>query len=229
MFYYLGIDIAGKRNTWAVALRFDGDRLILSEELSLKIPSQPRCSELKEVLKFCQENKVLGCSIDAPLSFSISIEDGLRKSDKKLKELLSRIHPQATRWVVSYNTLMAVPLRGFLLAEAINPYCGTIVETHPRASLLFCLSEESRHLAIDYKKEPKAVSKYEKDFKRLFESGFRIRLPKGLKLNDGVIDAIVCGFTAFLFARAPESLEFLPSESQLRGFGPFVVIRSFKF
>ena len=41
MFYFLGIDIAGSKNTWVVALKKDKDFLKICPLLSLKSPSNP--------------------------------------------------------------------------------------------------------------------------------------------------------------------------------------------
>ncbi|OAQ20575.1 hypothetical protein [Thermosulfurimonas dismutans] len=80
--YFLGVDLAGEANTWAVALR---------------------------------------------------------KEDA------------ARNWVVSYHGLQAVPVRGKILAEALSPVVETILETHPRVSLYFCLQEEMKDLVFLYK------------------------------------------------------------------------------
>ena len=177
--------------------------------------------EIKDVIKFCLNYKVLGVGIDAPLSFSL-FEDrrGLRSSDRILKEMLPK---KAKNWVVSYHTLMAVPLRALLLAEKLSPFCGTILETHPRACFYFSLAEEYKPLAFKYKKE-NLIAEEVGFILKMFEERFRL---KGLikeSVVEGVIDAIFCGLAVYFFHRFPEKLKFLPSEPSATGFGPFVII-----
>ncbi len=226
MFYFLGIDIAGSNNTWVVALGFSKDEntLIPVEALSLKNFSFPEpLLELEEVVKFSLKNRVIGAGIDAPLSFSL-IEDkkGFRTADKFLKSILP---PRAKNWVVSYNALMAVPLRGLLLARKLSPFCGTIIETHPRASFYFCLPEQYKFLAFKYKKS--SLLHEEKILIINIFKKFGIKKFKENLLVEGIIDAIFCALAVYFFHRAPEKLLFLPDTPSAEGYGPFVIIKSF--
>ncbi len=219
MFYYLGIDIAGYRNTWVIAIGLRKERLYLERLLSLRNPLKPKSISLKEVLQFCIDNRVLGIGIDSPLSFSIENENGIRTSDRYLKKLLPK---EAKNWVVSYNTLMAVPLRASILAKHLSPYCGTIIETHPRASFYFILPENKKPLAFIYKK---VNLKNEKRFLiNWLKETFDLCIPFEIKLTEGILDAILCGLAGYLYHRYPERLIFLPGEKDLKGFGPFVII-----
>ena len=223
MFYFLGIDIGGKDNTWVIVLEKRDSGWILKPELSLDV-SEGRSVALSEILDFAFKNKVLGVAIDAPLSFSVNCNSGLRKSDLELKKLLKQRLKGAERWVVSYNTLMGIPLRSFLLAEKLAPICGAIIETHPRAGLFFLTCEKEPYLAVEYKKSKEALKKA----KEFMFNKFNIESEVEMPLKEGLIDALVCSITIGLYFYAPERLIFLPAE-ELRGFGPFVVLAPFKF
>ncbi len=221
MFYFLGIDLAGTKNTWAVSLEKKGNYLSLTETLSLKKPEQPLAiKDLFEVVSFCTKNRVLSVAIDAPLSFSLSNLTGFRLSDIKLKEMLPK---NAKKWVVSYHALMGVPIRAFLLAQEISTYCGTILETHPRACFYFTLPEDKKYLAFEYKK--RKLTEEEKSFllQFLFKK-FHLKFLFSFSLNEGILDAIFCALVASFYIFFPEKLYFLPSESGLKGFGPFVLL-----
>ena len=221
MFYYLGIDIGGGANTWALALeRHPSEKKLslVSGELSLK--DKPSPVSLQEICEFLFKRRVLVTALDAPLSFSLALEKGLRRSDQALRELLPS---KAKSWVLSYHGLMGIPLRAYLLAKSISPYCGTILETHPRASLYFLLPNAKREIAFKYKKEglSEAEILWLRDFLREL---FSLDAPLDLLKRDGVLDALICALTAYLYQKAPEKLFFLPQEEDLEGFGPFVVI-----
>ncbi len=219
MFYYLGIDIAGYKNTWAVVLSLEKKGIYLKSILSLENPLKPKSMSLKDIANFCQNNKVLAVAVDAPLSFSIESEKGIRNSDKVLRDLLPS---EAKPWVVSYNALMAIPIRAYLLAQTIAPYCGTIIETHPRASFYFSLPDNKKTLAFIYKKVN--LNKEKKFLINWLENKFDLCLPFDFKVTEGILDAILCAVTGYFYHRYPEKLLFLPEESNLKGFGPFVVI-----
>ncbi|AEH22472.1 hypothetical protein TOPB45_0366 [Thermodesulfobacterium geofontis OPF15] len=220
MFYFLGIDIAGSKNTWVIALKNEDKILKLCPLLSLETPSFPSYIEdFSLIINFCKKNKVLAVSIDAPLSFSFKDKKGLRISDKALKELLPK---KARSWVVSYHTLMAVPIRALLLSEALSPFCGTIIETHPRASFYFCLPENKKELAFIYKK---SLPEDEKNFLiEWLKEKFNLSIDFEFNLTEGILDAIMCALACYFYHRMPEKLIFLPGEEALKGFGPFVVI-----
>ena len=62
---------------------------------------------------------------------------------------------------MSFNSLMAVPIRGRMLADHLSPRVGTLLKTHPRASLLFGLDhvEEEIHEAIRHYKRKRSDTK----------------------------------------------------------------------
>lgn len=220
MFYFLGIDIAGSKNTWVVVLKNEKDFLELSPLLSLETPSNPNYIEdFSLLINFCKKNKVLGVAFDAPLSFSLKDKKGFRPSDKTLRELLPS---RARAWVVSYHTLMAVPIRALLLSEALSPFCGTIIETHPRASFYFCLPENKKELSFIYKKK---ISEEEERFLiEWLKEKFNLKINFKFKLTEGILDAIICALACYFYHRVPEKLIFLPMEETFKGWGPFVII-----
>ncbi|HIE32477.1 MAG TPA: DUF429 domain-containing protein [Thermodesulfobacteriaceae bacterium] len=216
--YFLGIDLAGEKNTWIVALK---EGRTLSFEILKPV-------SLESIVSFCEKHWVLGVAIDAPLTFGLKDEKGFRESDQKLRNLLPK---EASNWVVSYHGLQAVPIRGKILAEALSPVVGTILETHPRASLYFFLPKEMKELTFRYKPKkglPKAVQ--EEALKKIW--GYLLKsfdIPtESLEnhISDGLVDALVCALTAWLFHRAPENLISLSSKALgTFGRGPFVVIQ----
>lgn len=221
MFYFLGIDLAGSKNTWAVSLEKGEKGLALTPVLSLKNSSSPSIiTDLFEILSFCMKNKVLSVAIDAPLSFSLSNSTGFRLSDRKLKELLPK---KAKNWVVSYHALMGVPIRALLLAQEISPYCGAILETHPRACFYLALPEDKKYLAFEYKKR-NLNEEEEKFLLKFFLEKFKLKISFPFSFKEGIIDAIFCALVANFYFSSPERLLFLPSEEGLKGFGPFVLL-----
>ena len=212
---FLGIDLGGENNTWVIALK----RKTLEVEL---IPFKV----LKDIVSFCEKHLVLGVGIDAPLTFGLEDEKGFRKSDEKLKKLLPQ---EAENWILSYHSLQAIPIRGKVLAEALSPIVGTILETHPRSSLYFLLPEKEKHLAFLYKNPKIPSSEKEQTCEKILDFlkkhlNLKIILAK---LNDGIIDALVCAITAYFFHNFPEKLEFLSYPvNPCFGRGPFVIIKS---
>ncbi len=217
VFYYLGVDIAGESGTRAIALpdKEEGRLLI------------PKARFLESLVSFCEEKRVIAVAIDAPLTFGLRDERGLRDSDRKLRGLLP---PKARSWVVSYHGLQAVPIRGKILAEALGPLVGTILETHPRASLYFLLPDPLKPLVYLYKPrrgipEPERQEACARILDYLSKK-FHLRAEE-LAPDDGLLDALVCALTARAFHRHPESLLFLSREARgIYGRGPFVVFRA---
>jgi len=222
MFYCLGIDLGGEEKTFALALKEKEGRLSLERALSLK--EEPfKGVSLKEILDFVIKERVLVTAIDAPLSFSPFIEKGYRKADLVLRELLPG---KKKSWVLSYHALMGIPLRGFLLARGLSPYCGAILETHPRASLYFLLPEPQKALSEKYKKG--GLEKEEALFlEEFFKEKFGLAVPFSLFEKDDLVDALLCALTGYFYLKNPEKLHFLPQEEGLSGFGPFVVLKPF--
>jgi predicted nuclease with RNAse H fold len=220
MFYFLGIDIAGSKNTWAVSLKYEKSFLKLCPSLSLKSPLEPSYTEdFLPIIEFCMKEKVLSVAIDAPLSFSLEDKKGIRLSDKALKKILPS---KARSWVVSYHALAAIPIRALLLSEALSPFCGTIIETHPRASLYFCLPQDKKEISFRYKKNLSAADK--KFLIAWLKKKFQLSIDFDFNLTEGILDAIMCALAGYFYHRAPEKLIFLPSEKNFKGFGPFVII-----
>ena len=188
-----------------------------------------RSGLLRDLVAFCETHPVLGVAIDAPLTFGLADRKGFRETDRKLRSLLPR---EARNWVVSYHGLQAVPIRGKILAEALSPVVGTILETHPRSSLYFLLPETEKHLAFEYKlrggwpstagqRASRRILRYLKE-----RFGIKIYLPEEEEINDGLVDALLCALTVYLFHTAPENLLFLSRRAQgFSGRGPFVVIK----
>ncbi len=223
MFYFLGVDLGGSSKTYALALKEERKKVKLIKALSLT-EKKIKALSLKEIEIFTKENRVLGCAIDAPLSFSPSIEKGLRKSDQSLRSLLPK---KAQGWVLSYHTLMGIPIRGYLLAQNLSPFCGALLKTHPRASFYFLLPEEKRAITFKYKKE--ALTLEEKTFlSELFSSQFSLEVPLPIFEHPDSLDALICALTVYFYFKNPEKLLFLPQEEELQGFGPFVIIKDLK-
>ncbi|MCS7149727.1 MAG: DUF429 domain-containing protein [Caldimicrobium sp.] len=222
MFYFLGIDIGGGDNTWVVVLVEDPTE---KGKLSLSLnhfegESAGRVS-LKDIILFVRSHKVLTVTMDTPLSFSLGLKKGWRKGDLALKDLLPK---EAKRWVLSYNALMGIPIRGYLLAQALSPYCGTILESHPRASLHMILPEDKKYLSHKYKREHLQESEC-LFLKGFFAEIFGLDIALELLTNSGFIDALLCAVTGFYLCREPEKLIFLPPEEEALGFGPFVIFK----
>ena len=192
----------------------------MERALSLKKDAPEACS-VEEIFEFVRNNAVLGIAIDAPLSYSLTLKKGLRSADFALKELL----PKGYRnWVLSYHALMGIPLRGFLLAQRLSPYCGAILETHPRASLYLILPEEKKDLAYKYKKERLNKGDFEY-LASFFKECFSLELLENHLYSPDLFDALLCALAAYLYLKMPEKLLFLPMEEKdLTGYGPFVVI-----
>ncbi len=211
---FVGVDVAGEENTWAVVL--SGDLTVLPV-LSL---SEGRSVTLYEIVKFFEENTALAVAIDAPLTFGLMDEGGFRESDRVLREIL-KMKGGNPNWVVSYHVLQAVPVRGLTLAEALSPLVGTLIETHPRASLFLSLPKELKTLVQLYKRDENSL----RTIWRFLVERWQLRTEKVPRfVSDGIVDALVCAITAYLYHKKPEELLFLPPTKGARGRGPFVVI-----
>lgn len=209
---YLGIDVAGAKNTWMAGLS--------AGEGGLTVPLAPQLASLERVVAVCRERPVVAAAIDAHLTMSLSAETGFRASDRRLRELLPA---DCRNWVASINSMMAVPVRGRLLAEHLAPLVGTLLETHPRASLLFGLGEGTTDAVRAYKRggEP-AGSAIEMLWQRWAERyDIRIETPPR---SDGALDALVCATVAYLYHHAAGTLLRLPEDGPVRGRGPFYVV-----
>jgi predicted nuclease with RNAse H fold len=216
------VDVAGASNTWATAISPGED--------GLKVVHEPHLARLKTIVDYCQENNVVAAAIDAQLTIALSEDSGFRTSDLHLRELLP---PDCRNWVASINSLMAVPIRGRLLADHLSPTVGTLLETHPRASLLFALGNvEGVHTAArGYK--PKSKDTYQQlamrrththQLWRLWSERFGIAY-EGPVYDDGALDSLVCATVAYQFHHAPDALYRLRHDvAGKTGRGPFYVL-----
>ena len=224
---YLGVDVAGARNTWVAAISPGaGGR---------EVVHSPRKATLQELVDYCEKHNVAAATIDAQLTMALSDEKGFRTSDIKLKSMLQKVNRDYRDWVASINSLMAVPVRGRLLADHLSPTVGTLLETHPRASLLFGLNhvEEDISTAIqhykmksnDTKAQVREREPHTRQLWRLWSERFRIAPHEPLAYHDGALDSLVCATVAYLFHHEPDTLLRLRHDApEKTGRGPFYVI-----
>ncbi len=229
-YHFLGVDIAGPKNTWVCELIWDQEKLIL--------PYLPYIEgSLGKIVSLVQKHNFVACAIDAPLSFSPSSIGGWRLSDKELRRLLPSPFKNI---VVSQDALTAVTSRGMQLASLLRPFLGTLIETHPRASLVFVTQTEpalNKHVKTYKGKSPKRES--QRLLCDFLTSGRFIKRVCGPKIRfktlsfaqierhpklDGIIDAFMCALIAFLYIYRHSLLLRLPSEPDIRGYAPFYVI-----
>jgi len=184
--------------------------------------------KLEPIVHFCEEKEVVAIAIDAPLTAALSDSRGKRSSDNELSNLL----PRGSKWVMSVNSMMAVPVRGQLLAEALSPIVGTILETHPRACLFFAAgtSSELREAVAKYKYQDKDKDKVLEakscvaQLWRMWTKLFGIQSKKSQDSHDA-LDALVCATVAYLYHLKPETLTKLVHKALKRyGRGPFIVL-----
>ncbi|NLI13991.1 DUF429 domain-containing protein [Pelotomaculum propionicicum] len=207
---YLGVDIAGATNTWV------GGVCPMANGLNISFP--PKKQSLADIVRYAEQNNVVAVAIDAQLTSSINDENGFRSSDLQLRGLLP---PKFKVWVASQNSMMAVPIRGRQLAEALSPCVGTIIETHPRSCLHFANPDI-----------PEVVQNYKKDDGEIYRRTLWERWIKLFNINgdiseisDGALDSIVCATVAYLFHQEPSRLLKLQySEHNKTGRGPFYVL-----
>ena len=210
---YVGVDIAGAANTWVCALAQDGAQL--------RIVLGPELATLERIVSYCEIEDVVAVCIDAQLTIALSEENGFRTSDLELRKLLPKGYQT---WVASINSLMAVPVRGRLLADTISPVVGTLIETHPRASLLFGLGRDALPEIEDYKSKS-AASGSVRSLWDQWCARFGIHGPE-TPTTDGALDALVCATVAYQFHHAPQQLRKLRHDVPAKtGHGPFYVVR----
>lgn len=129
---------------------------------------------------------------------------------------------------------MAVPVRGRLLADNISPTVGTLIETHPRASLLFGLglAEEDLLPAIrEYKRKSGDTREQTETRARPARTLWRYWSEKsdlthhGAVKHNGSLDSLVCATVAYMFQHEPAALLRLRHEvAGKTGRGPFYVV-----
>lgn len=210
--YYLGIDVAGAQNTWIAILSCD-------KQDNLSVAAQPRRATLREIKTIADDSHVVAAVVDAQLTASIDDETGFRSSDRELRSILP---DECKNWVASINSMMAVPVRGQLIAEALGTAVGTVVETHPRACLYFAFA--GRHLrdaCQAYKSNtPEAIEILWNEWVARFDIAF-----DDVTQTDGALDALVCATIGWLLHRHPWSLRKLGHDQPDRvGRGPFYVL-----
>lgn len=210
---YLGVDIAGAQNTWASALSSGDDGLV--------VVHGPHKATLQDIVDYCEENDVVAVAIDAQLTIALSEDSGFRTSDLHLRELLPR---DCRTWVASINSLMAVPIRGHLLADSLSPTVGTVLETHPRASLFFGLGEEFDEPIREYKRSNEVGREHVQTLWQQWVERFNIASDEAVS-DDGALDSLVCATVAYLFHHAPAALCRLRHQVPHKtGRGPFYVV-----
>lgn len=210
--YYLGIDVAGASNTWIALLACDAYE-------NLRIVSRPRKATLREIKTLADDSHVVAAVVDAQLTASIDDETGFRSSDRELRSMLPG---DCKNWVASINSLMAVPVRGQLIAAALGTAVGTVIETHPRACLYFASARQQlRDACRSYKSDsPEAIERLWRDWL----SRFGIACDD-VPRSDGALDAVVCATIGWLFHRHPRRLRKLGHDQPDRvGRGPFYVL-----
>ena len=219
---YLGVDVAGAKNTWMVYLS--------PTDHGLAAVDGPHKTSLEAVVDYCEGNNVVAATIDAQLTAALSEENGFRESDMELREML--LKRQGSRnWVASAAGLLAVPVRGRLLAEHLPPTVGTVIETHPRASLLFALGEELLEPIWEYKpkrddtrSETEVRRSHVRTLWKLWSEAFGV-LQHEPVYHDGALDSLVCATVAYLYHHETDALHKLRHEVAGRvGRGPFYVV-----
>lgn len=225
MHCYVGVDVGGQSNTWAATITEDRGKIVRV---------QVGKTTLQAVVDKCQSEDVMALAIDAPLTFSMSRENGFRLSDDHLKKLLP-MGFQAR--VMSPASMMAVPLRGTALATAASPFVGTIIETHPTACLLLAFTEGSVQEAVKGYKRSRRENEDKTDYDAALSAHCRFlwtrwtehfQLPVELpaKMSGDPVDAVITATVAWLYHRAPERLQRLaPGQNDEVGRGPFWVVK----
>ena len=223
---YLGVDVAGASNTWAAALSAgDGE---------LEIVYGPRKATLQEIVDYCEKKNVVAATIDAQLTIAISEENGFRTSDDCLRDMIMERNG-SREWVSSINSLMGVPVRGRMLADHLSPTVGTLLETHPRASLLFALGEKYLPAIREYKRkrgDTREQTEMRAELTRILWQQWSQNWPDhfniaydGTVSHDGELDSLVCATVAYLYHHAPNALYRLRHDVQEKtGRGPFYVL-----
>jgi predicted nuclease with RNAse H fold len=207
--HFIGVDIAGAEKTWAAGL--------MPSSRGLQISFGPKLATPEHLMAIVNAQGATAVAIDGQLSLAFSDANGFRSSDTELRTLLP---PDCRTWVASANSLMAVPVRARLLADAISPAVGTVLETHPRACLALYLGEQSLADVREYKRSTEAVQRLLDRW--VVEFGIHGGVAAS---TDGALDAIVCATVAFCYHSAPRRLRLLRHSAQDRqGRGPFVVL-----
>jgi predicted nuclease with RNAse H fold len=215
---YMGVDIGGERGTWICILEPNNDGLSSVKHTS---------ATLEEIVDCAWQYQIAAVAIDAPLTWAISDEKGFRPEDRRLRKDLPK---RSRNWVVSQNSLMAVPVRGRQLADYLSPVVGTVIETHPRACLYFAATNSLRNSVGLYK--TKNAETHTEELWKFWVRKFRISSDKtASQETPDALDSMVCATIAYLYHHSPEQLRNLSYETRekceakdKRGWGPFVVM-----
>jgi hypothetical protein len=138
--------------------------------------------------------------------------------------------------VTSINSLMAVPVRGHLPADSLSLIVGTVIETHPRASLLFGLRyvaqdtftaiRQYKRKSNDTKAEVEVRKRHTQTLWQHWTERFNV-VSHEVVSDDGALDSLVCATVAYLFHHAPAKLYKLRHQVPYKtGRGPFYVLAS---
>lgn len=211
---YLGVDVAGASNTWIALIACDQDG-------NSRVAEPPRKASLREIASIADDSHVVAAVVDAQLTASLDDEMGFRNSDHELRAML----PSGCRnWVASINSLMAVPIRGQLIAAALGTAVGSVLETHPRACLFFASDRDDLREACSLYKSasPESIRLLWERWARRFEISYD-EAPS----SDGGLDALVCATIGRLFHVRPHALQKLGHDQPNRiGRGPFYILAS---
>lgn len=212
---YLGIDIGGMNKTYICTLQQTGK--------TLSIESLERAT-LQRAYKLAINAKSV--AIDAQLTFDINCENGFRGSDDCLREYIEQYDGNQA-WVASYNSLMAVPIRGKILFDELIQSGKDIkvYETHPRANLLFKLPDLIDDI-ISYKGRNEQAIHSINTLKENWLNAFNIVGPQELlnNINNDGLDALVCATIAYL-ATIKDTVANLTRDNGNRELGDFLVIK----
>lgn len=209
---FLGVDVAGANNTWSCALTDEGGRAA--------VWAHPEGSTLVGIRASADKDNVVAVAIDAQLTGAISEERGFRSSDEEIRRSLPGKY---RNWVASANSLMAVPVRGRMLADALAPSVPTIIETHPRACLWFMLGADYSADIENYKKGSDTGQACAR-LAAAWRERFRIDGVRDLNC-DGAVDALVCATVAYAIFHEPKLVRKLANTSaDRRGRGPFCIV-----
>ncbi len=112
---------------------------------------------------------------------------------------------------------------------------GTILETHPRASLLLALGDDYKEAVLGYKPKSKEPADAYRDrggrdavieLWKAWCNRYGIVAEPPSDATDGALDALVCATVGWLYHRTPAELERLTQDGGASfGRGPFYVAR----
>lgn len=104
----VGVDIAGAKNTWMALIDLDSQSNEFDEEY-------PKMQTLEEIVVYCLDpkNDVKNIVIDAPLSYAIDEENGMRDCELLLREALFAMDINASMW------LQAIHCKGWPFEDTV--------------------------------------------------------------------------------------------------------------